>query len=65
MKQLRKIVLSLGEIVSAVLKVGISFGGCVAIVVSYTAWHSILWAIFHGVLSWAYVIYYAIRYLGK
>ena len=29
---------------------------------SYTAWHSIGWAIFHGLLSWAYVLYYIIRY---
>ncbi|HBT65829.1 MAG TPA: hypothetical protein DEB10_14315 [Ruminococcaceae bacterium] len=43
-------------------KAGISFGSCLAIVISYTKWHSILWAIFHGLLSWAYVIYYIIRY---
>ena len=43
-------------------QVGTSFGSCLAIVVSYTAWHSIPWAIFHGLLSWVYVIYYAIKY---
>jgi hypothetical protein len=43
---------------------GITFGSCLAIVVSYSAWHSIPWAILHGILSWGYVIYYAIRYLG-
>ena len=43
---------------------GITFGSCLAIVISYTAWNSILWAIVHGMLSWVYVIYYAIRYLG-
>jgi len=43
---------------------GITFGSCLAIVVSYSAWHSIPWAILHGICSWGYVIYYAIRYLG-
>jgi len=44
---------------------GITFGSCLAIVVSYSAWHSIPWAILHGIFSWGYVIYYAIRYLGQ
>jgi len=43
---------------------GITFGSCLAIVVSYSAWHSIFWAILHGIFSWGYVIYYAIRYHG-
>ena len=41
---------------------GITFGSALAMVVSYTAWKSIGWAIIHGLLSWAYVIYYIIRY---
>ena len=41
---------------------GISFGSCLAIVISYTANHSIGWAIFHGCLSWFYVIYYFFKY---
>ena len=41
---------------------GITFGSCLAMVISYTAWKSIGWAIFHGLLSWIYVIYYIIRY---
>jgi len=41
---------------------GITFGSCLSIVISYTAWNSIPWAILHGILSWAYVIYYMIRY---
>jgi len=48
---------------SSVAKAGISFGSCLAIVISYTSWHSILWAILHGILSWVYVIYYAIKYV--
>jgi hypothetical protein len=43
-------------------KVGIGFGSALAITISWSANHSILWAILHGVLSWFYVIYYAIRY---
>lgn len=41
---------------------GISFGSCLAMIVSYTAWKSILWAIIHGLLSWIYVIYYLVKY---
>jgi hypothetical protein len=39
---------------------GLTFGSALAIVISYSVNHSILWAIFHGVLSWVYVIYAAI-----
>lgn len=46
--------------VSSTIKTGISFGSALAMVVSYTNWHSIPWAIFHGILGWFYVIYYAI-----
>lgn len=41
---------------------GISFGSALSIVISYTKWHSIGWAILHGIFSWGYVIYYAIKY---
>ena len=41
---------------------GISFGSALAIVISYVHWHSIGWAIFHGILGWIYVIYYALKY---
>ena len=37
-------------------------GIALAAVLSYTKWESIGWAIFHGLLNWAYVIYYAIKY---
>jgi len=43
-------------------KTGISFGACLAIVISYSAWQSIGWAILHGILGWAYVIYYFFKY---
>ncbi len=44
------------------VKSGITFGSALAIVISYVNWHSIGWAIVHGILSWGYVIYYAIKY---
>ena len=49
-------------VVKKTVKSGITFGSALAMVISYTAWHSIGWAIFHGLLSWAYVLYYIIRY---
>ncbi len=45
-----------------VIRHGISFGTCLAMVISYTAWKSIGWAVFHGILGWLYVIYYVIKY---
>jgi len=41
---------------------GISFGAALAMIISYTAWESIPWAILHGILSWIYVIFYAIAH---
>ena len=41
---------------------GVSFGSVLAMVISSCTWHSVGWAIFHGLLSWVYVIYYVIRY---
>jgi hypothetical protein len=41
-------------------KYGVGFGSAVAIAISYTANHSILWAIIHGILGWLYVIYFAL-----
>ena len=49
-------------IVKKTVKSGVTFGSALAMVISYTAWHSIGWASVHGLLSWAYVIYYIIRY---
>lgn len=45
------------------VKNGVNFGAVLAIVISYVNWHSVGWAIFHGLLGWTYVIYYVIRYL--
>lgn len=40
----------------------ILFGMTLATVVSYVNWHSIGWAILHGLLNWGYILYYIIRY---
>jgi hypothetical protein len=45
-----------------VTRAGISFGSALAIAISWTANKSLFWAIVHGLLSWIYVVYYAIRY---
>ena len=43
-------------------KSGITFGSALAMVISYVNWHSIGWAIIHGLFSWGYVIYFFLRY---
>jgi hypothetical protein len=43
-----------------VVKTGASFGSALAIAISWSTHHSILWAIVHGIFSWFYVAYYAI-----
>ena len=42
---------------------GITFGAVLAMVISYVHWHSIGWAIFHGLLGWVYVVYYYAKYV--
>ena len=43
-----------------VVKTGVGFGSALAIAISWSLHKSILWAIIHGILSWIYVIYYAL-----
>ena len=38
----------------------IGIGSVLAVVISWMANQSILWAIFHGLLGWLYVIYWVI-----
>jgi hypothetical protein len=45
-------------------KIGVGFGTALAITISWSMNKSLLWAIIHGLLSWVYVIYYALRYHG-
>ena len=49
-------------IIKKTVKSGVSFGSALAMVISYTKWNSIFWAIVHGLMSWVYVLYYMIRY---
>ena len=42
------------------VKTGIGFGTALAIAISWSVNHSILWAIIQGIFSWAYVLYYAV-----
>lgn len=41
----------------SVLGKSYNLGMMIAVVVSYSANHSVLWAIIHGLLGWFYVIY--------
>jgi hypothetical protein len=41
-----------------VVKSGVGFGSALAMVISFTAHKSVLWAIIHGILGWLYVAYY-------
>lgn len=42
------------------VRAGIGFGSALAIAISWSVNHSILWAIIQGAFSWFYVIYYAV-----
>lgn len=39
---------------------GLGLGSIIAVVASWSRNQSILWAMLHGVLSWFYVIYFAV-----
>ncbi len=43
-------------------RAGVSFGSALAITISWSEHHSILWSIVDGFLSWVYVIYFAITH---
>ena len=51
-----------GDNIKKAAKTGISFGSALAMVISYTTWGSVFWAIIHGLMSWVYVIYFVLRY---
>lgn len=48
--------------IKSTVKSGISFGSCLAMVISFVSWQSVPWAIIHGLLGWVYVVYFMIRY---
>jgi len=37
---------------------GVGLGNIIAVVISWSVNHSILWAIIHGFLGWIYIVYY-------
>lgn len=45
--------------VGSVVHSGIGLGAAIAVSISWSVNHSIVWAIVHGLLSWVYVIYFA------
>jgi hypothetical protein len=45
-----------------VIKIIATIGSVVAGVLSWSVNHSILWGAIHGMCSWFYVIYYAIKH---
>lgn len=49
---------------SGAAKAGIGLGSALAVAISWSVNKSILWAIIHGVLSWFYVIYFALTRPG-
>lgn len=46
------------KVVTESVKTGITFGSALAMVISYSNWHSVFWTIIHGLLSWVYVVYF-------
>ena len=49
-------------IIEKTVKGGLSFGSALAMVISFTTWKSVGWAIIHGLMSWVYVLYYLLVY---
>ena len=47
---------------TAVTQTGIGLGSAIAVVCSWQSNRSILWAILAGILSWLYVIYFALAH---
>lgn len=39
---------------------GIGLGALIAVLLSWSLNHSVGWCIVHGILSWLYIVYYAI-----
>lgn len=48
--------------VFATISNGISLGQAIAVAISWSINHSLLWVIIHGILGWFYVIYYALGF---
>lgn len=44
----------------AAINTGIGIGSAIAVVASWSRNESVLWAIFHGICGWLYVVYYVL-----
>ncbi|MGE3310523.1 MAG: hypothetical protein AB7O66_11175 [Limisphaerales bacterium] len=55
-----QVVQSGGQTVGPVVQSGIGLGSAIAVVCSWQRNRSILWAIVAGLLSWFYVVYFAL-----
>lgn len=42
------------------INLGVGLGNVVAAILSWSANHSVLWCILHGLFSWFYVVYYLV-----
>ncbi|MGH7974857.1 MAG: hypothetical protein ACREBR_04980 [bacterium] len=45
---------------SAGSSAGVGLGNIIAVVLSWSVNHSILWAFLHGIFGWFYIIYYVL-----
>jgi len=45
-------------------KAGIGLGSAIAVAISWSLHKSIVWAAIHGILSWLYVLYFALMRPG-
>jgi len=37
---------------------GVGIGAILAMIISWSTYHSVLWAIIHGLLGWFYILYW-------
>ena len=60
-QNVKNVALNLRDLGESVGKIAFYlFGSSLAMVISYSQNHSIPWGIGHGLLSWVYVLYFAI-----
>jgi len=45
-----------------IIKKGAKYGIYLAMIMSWSVNHSVLWAIFHSLFSWIYVLYHVLKY---
>jgi len=62
---MKQLILELRMLIAVYLQsggIGIGIGTVMAVILSWTTWHSIGWAIVNGIFGWLYVIYWWINY---